>query len=188
VGRARRGRRGLSGMSRRTVLTAIGEDRPGLVEQVAEFVFTRGGSIEDSRMANLHGQFAIAMSIAGTEEAIDRITKDLDALSRHTAIDARLTPVPNAGAATASRLPYRLTGRALDQAGLVHQIANVLRSLDVNIENMETTLEAAPVTGAPVFAMDLTIAVPHDTPVQKLRGELARACDPLNVDWHLAPL
>jgi glycine cleavage system transcriptional repressor len=175
-------------MSGRTVLTAIGEDRPGLVEEVSEFVFTRGGSIEDSRMANMHGQFAIVMSIAGPREAIDRITADLDALNERTSIHARLTPAPDAGAAATPRLPYRLTGRALDQAGLVHQVANVLHTLDVNIESMETTLEAAPVTGAPVFAMDLVIAVRGDTPIQRLRDELARVCDSLNIDWHLAPL
>ena len=71
---------------------------------------------------------------------------------------------------------------------MVHQVANVLRSLDVNIESMETTLEAAPVTGTPVFAMDLVIAVPSETPIQKLRDELGRVCDSLNIDWQLAPL
>jgi glycine cleavage system transcriptional repressor len=175
-------------MTERTVLTAIGDDRPGLVEDVSEFVFTRGGSIEDSRMANMQGQFAIVMLIGGTREAIDRITDDLDALSERTAIHARLTPALRTRIEAAPRLPYRLTGRALDQTGLVHQVANLLRSLDVNIESMETTLEAAPVTGAPVFAMDLVLAVPNDTPVQKLRGELARVCDSLNIDWHLAPI
>jgi glycine cleavage system transcriptional repressor len=175
-------------MPKRTVLTAIGDDRPGLVEEVSEFVFARGGSIEDSRMANMHGQFAIAMSSGGTEEAIDRITADLDALIRKTAIHARLTPAVPARVGAAPRLPYRLTGRALDQAGLVHQVANLLRSLDVNIESMETTLEAAPVTGAPVFTMDLVIAVPSGTPIQKLRDELGRVCESLNIDWHLAPL
>ena len=174
-------------MSARTVLTAIGDDRPGLVEEVSEFVFARGGSIEDSRMANMHGQFAIAMSIAGTREAIDRITADLAELNEQTGIQARLTPAPELDDG-GLRLPYRLTGRALDQPGLVHQVANVLRSLDVNIESMETTLESAPVTGAPVFAMDLVLAVPHDTPMPKLRGELARVCDALNIDWHLAAL
>jgi glycine cleavage system transcriptional repressor len=171
----------------RTVLTAIGDDRPGLVEEVSEFVFARGGSIEDSRMANMHGQFAIVMSIAGTREAIDRITSDLDALNEQTEIHARLTPVVREVDAT-TRLPYRLTGQALDQAGLVHQVANVLRSHDVNIESMETTLEAAPVTGAPIFAMDLVVAVPSGTPVQTLRDALGRVCDALNIDWHLAPL
>ena len=175
-------------MTARTVLTAIGEDRPGLVEEVSEFVFARGGSIEDSRMANLHGQFAIVMLIGGAQEAIDRIAADLDALDERTSIHARLTPVPETGAAATPRLPYRLTGRALDQAGLVHQVANVLRTHGVNIESLDTTLEAAPVTGAPVFAMELVIAVPSDTPVQRLRDELARVCDELNIDWQLAPL
>ena len=82
-------------------------------------------------------------------------------------------------------MPYRLTGRALDQSGLVHQVANLLRSLNVNIESMETELEAAPVTGAPIFVMNLVIAVPHDTPIQKLRDEVAAVCDSLNIDWRL---
>jgi glycine cleavage system transcriptional repressor len=175
-------------VSDHTVLTAIGDDRPGLVEEVSEFVFARGGSIEDSRMANMHGQFAIAMSISGSREAIDRITADLGTLMGQAAIHARVTPASGPAAEAGPRLPYRLTGRALDQTGLVHQVANLLRGHDVNIESMETTLEAAPVTGAPVFAMDLVIAVPSDTPMPQLREELGRVCDALNIDWHLAAL
>src|SRR5437773_5980310 len=172
-------------MNERTVLTAIGEDRPGIVEEVSEFVFARGGSIENSRMANMQGQFAIVMVIGGTHQALDRITTDLETLSLKAGIHARLTPAGRVGVDATPRLPYRLTGRALDQSGLVHHVANLLRSLDVNIESMETALEAAPVTGAPIFAMDLVIAVPQDTPLQKLRDELAALCDSLNIDWHL---
>lgn len=175
-------------MDRHTVLTAIGADRPGLVEEVSEFVLARHGSIGDSRMANLHGQFAIVMLIAGTPEAIDRVAADLDAMAAQAGLKAQLTAVVAAGAGARPRLPFRLTGRALDQPGLVHLVANLLRSLDVNIESMQTTLEAAPITGAPLFAMDLVVAVPTDTAVRMLRDELARVCDPLNIDWHLAAL
>jgi glycine cleavage system transcriptional repressor len=94
----------------------------------------------------------------------------------------------SAGASAKARLPFRLTGRALDEPGLVHQVANLLRSLDVNIESMETTLKAAPITAAPIFAMELIVAVPVDTPLPRLRDELARVCDSLNIDWHLAAL
>jgi glycine cleavage system transcriptional repressor len=172
-------------MTERAVLTAIGEDRPGLVEEVSEFVFARGGSIEDSRMANLHGQFAIAMSIAGSPGAIGRITSELDALAVQTGIQAQLTAAAPVVAGAGSRRSYRLAGRALDQAGLVHQVANLLRSLGVNIESMETTLEAAPETGAPVFAMELLLAVPAELPVERLEGELGRVCEALNIDWGL---
>jgi glycine cleavage system transcriptional repressor len=175
-------------MGERTVLTAIGEDRPGLVEEVSEFVLARGGNIEDSRMANLHGQFAIMMAIAGAADAIARITGDVESLRRQTGLDARLTPASPAQTGSGARVPYRLTGSALDQTGLVHEVANVLRSLDVNIETMDTTLEAAPVTGAPLFAMDLVLSVPRETAIDELRDELARVCDLLNIDWALAPL
>jgi glycine cleavage system transcriptional repressor len=176
-------------VTERAVLTAIGQDRPGLVEEVSEFVFARGGSIEHSRMANLYGQFAIAMSVAGPADAIARIAAELDALAGKTGIHAQLTPAvrPAGGSAAGSRVPFRLTGRALDQAGLVHQVANVLRSLGVNIESMETTLEAAPETGAPLFAMELLLAAPSDLPAERLEGELGRVCEPLNIDWKLEP-
>jgi glycine cleavage system transcriptional repressor len=174
-------------MTSHAVLTAIGEDRPGLVEEVSEFILERGGSIEDSRMANLHGQFAIVMLVGGAKEAIERLDADLDLLGQRARIHARLiAAAPRVRAAP--RLPYRLTGRALDQPGVVHQVANVLRSLNVNIESMETTLAAAPITGAPVFAMDLVIAAPVDTPAAKLREELGHVCDPLNIEWVLTAL
>src|SRR5579871_3840331 len=124
-------------MTRHAVLTAIGEDRPGLVQEVSEFLLEHGGSIEDSRMANLQGQFAIVMLVSGADEALEALAAEIAALEARTGINARLI------------------ARALDQPGVVHQVANALRGLDVNIESMETTLVAAPITGAPVFSMDL---------------------------------
>ncbi len=175
-------------MHQHTVLTAIGADRPGLVQEVSEFILVRGGSIEDSRMANLRGQFAIMMLIGGAPEAIERLRAELDTLSSQTRLHAQLTAAVTGGVEGEPRLPLRLTGRALDQPGLVHVVANVLRSLDVNIESMETTLEAAPITGAPVFRMDMVMSVPTGTPMPSLRHALAQVCDPLNIDWHLTAL
>lgn len=175
-------------MTEQAVLTAIGEDRPGLVEEVSEFVFAHGGTIGDSRMANLQGQFAIMMLVGGTEGVLERLRHDLGALESQARIHVELTDTPSSGARQPARVPYRLTGRALDQPGLVHVVAALLRGLDVNIESMDTTLEAAPVTGAPVFAMDLVIAVPAQASVRTLRAELEAVCDPLNIDWHLTAL
>jgi glycine cleavage system transcriptional repressor len=173
---------------RRTVLTAVGEDRPGLVEEVSEFLFERGCSIEDSRMANLQGQFAMVMLIAGPEEAIESVSAGMDALAAGTGIQARLTAVTAGEAPSSPRLPCRFTGRALDQPGLVHRVAEVFRDFDANIETMETTLEPAPITGAPLFDMSAVVAVPASVSMKELRDELGRVCDAINVDWELAPL
>ncbi|HEX4521703.1 MAG TPA: hypothetical protein VH063_19165 [Gaiellaceae bacterium] len=53
---------------------------------------------------------------------------------------------------------------------------------------METTLEAAPETGAPVFAMELALGVPGETSIQDLRDELDHVCDSLDIDLQLEAL
>jgi glycine cleavage system transcriptional repressor len=172
-------------MTGHAIFTATGEDRPGLVEEISEFIFDRGGSIQESRMANLGGQFAIVALVAGPEDALERLRGELTTLEAQAAIEARLRPVVRRAAVTAPRSSFRIEGRALDQPGLVHEVADVLRGFQINIETLETNVVAAPVTGAPVFEMALLISVPTDVSVGDLRAELERVCEPLNIEWTL---
>jgi glycine cleavage system transcriptional repressor len=181
------------------ILIAVGSDRPGLVDEVSQFIFDHGGNIEDSRMVNLRGQFAMMLLVAGEESTFQRLRDDLSDFSARTDLHAELrpagktAPAGTAGAAPASEkpaeaghaLPYHLTVTALDQPGLVHRIAHALRALQANIESLETHLAPAPITGAPLFEMELTLALPAPIPLSKLRQTLASVCDELNVDWVL---
>ncbi|HEY8667616.1 MAG TPA: ACT domain-containing protein [Tepidisphaeraceae bacterium] len=168
------------------ILTAVGSDRPGLVDEVSEFIFQQGGNIEDSRMVNLRGQFAMMVLLSGTEETLGKIRAGLPGLSAATNLHAELRPAESARtAASAQALPYRLTATAMDQAGLVHHIAHLLKTMSVNIESLETRLAAAPITGAPVFEMELILSVPRSTAISKLRQSLGGLCDELNIDWEL---
>lgn len=176
-------------MDHYAVLTAIGTDRPGLVDEVAAYVARRGGNLEDSRMVNLHGQFAMMMLVSGGESVMERLTEDLGELQAASAIHADLvsadmTPSGSRGPA----IPYRLTTSAMDHPGLVQSVAHVLRELDVNIESAETTLQQAPITGTPLFEMELVVAVPAGMPVARLRDAVGAACDELNIDWQLTAL
>jgi glycine cleavage system transcriptional repressor len=173
---------------RHVVLTTIGGDRPGLVDEVARFVFERGGNIEDSRMVNLHGQFAIMMLVAGDDTAMGRLQDGLSVLKRDSRLHAELHAADFEAHAAADALPYRLSASTIDQPGLVQPLAHLLAGLGVNIESMQTTLAEAPITGAPVFAMELIVSVPRATPIGELRAALARLCDGLNLDWQLAAL
>lgn len=170
------------------ILTAIGADRPGLVDEVAEFVFGRGGNIEDSRMVNLRGQFAIMMLVAGDSSVLDRLRRETDQLSRQTNLHAEVHQAQSLSPAEQEpSLPYRLKATAIDQPGLVHRVAHVLRAAKVNIESLDTQLTDAPYTGAPMFEMELIVAIPKSTPLSQLRQDIARLCDELNVDWTLDP-
>jgi len=173
-------------MTQHAILTAIGADRPGLVDEVSQYIFSRGGNIEDSRMVNLRGQFAIMLLVGAPPAALARISGDVWQLAQQSGLHAQVVPAEAKSAASADAMPYRLVARTLDQPGLVHRVSHVLRSLGVNIESLETHLISAPVTGAPMFEMEMVLSVPRSTPLAKLREELGRTCDELNIDWQLA--
>ncbi|HEY2585985.1 MAG TPA: ACT domain-containing protein [Tepidisphaeraceae bacterium] len=169
------------------LLTAIGADRPGLVEEVSQFIFDRGGNIEDSRMVNLRGQFAIMLLVGGQTETLDRLRQEVATLSRQSGLHVELRPASEAPAGGVPALPFRLTGTGIDQPGLVHRLAHLLRGMQVNIESLESRLTPAPYTGAPVFEMELILTVPRTTSLKNLREQVGALCDELNVDWTLVP-
>jgi glycine cleavage system transcriptional repressor len=166
------------------ILTAIGPDRPGLVDEISEYVFGRGGNIEDSRMVNLRGRFAVMMLIGGESNALEKLRADAASVSKQTALQVELYDAPPAHK-PGTAMAYRLTGTAIDQPGLVNRVAKLLRGMNVNIESLETLLRPAPYTGSPMFEMELILSVPQSTPVNQLRQNVAKACDELNIDWKL---
>ena len=170
------------------ILTAIGADRSGLVDEVSSFIFDRGGNIEDSRMVNLRGQFAIMLLVGGEADVAERLRRDKGLLEEKSGlqVDVRVAAQPpKAGAAQA--MPFRFVATAVDRAGIVHQVSHLLREMNVNIESLETRLTAAPYTGAPVFEIEADLSVPRSTSVSGLRQRLAAMCDEMNIDWELKP-
>ena len=175
------------------ILTAIGVDRAGLVDEVSRYIFDRGGNIEDSRMVNLRGQFAIMVLVSGDEAVIGRLRHEQPRLAESSGLQVDVRPTPEAprGPAAAAKpsesIPFRFLATAVDRAGIVHRISHLLRELNVNIESLETRLTAAPYTGAPVFEMESVFAVPKSTQVKDLRQKLGALCDEMNMDWELKP-
>ena len=169
------------------ILSAIGTDRPGIVDEVSQYIFDRGGNIEDSRMVNLRGQFAMMVLVGGGADVLERLGRELGEFSKRSGMSAELRPAGagRPGPAAADALPYRLVGTGIDQPGLVHRLAHLLRELGVNIESLETRLTPAPYTGAPMFELEAVLSVPRATQVSQLRQKVGALCDQLNVDWDL---
>ncbi|NLE22680.1 MAG: hypothetical protein GX624_07880 [Actinobacteria bacterium] len=170
------------------VLTAVGDDRPGLVDEVTRYVTERGGNLEDSRMVNLRGQFAMMMLIAGDEAAMARLQDGLGQLRRASHVHAELRPADAGSAEQAPALPFRLTTWAMDHPGLMQSIAHLLTEKGVNIESVESSLRPAPYTNTPLFEMELVVSLPATTPVADVREALGDLCDELNIDWQLTAL
>jgi glycine cleavage system transcriptional repressor len=180
------------------ILTAIGVDRAGLVDEVSGYILDRGGNIEDSRMVNLRGQFAMMLLVGGDEAVVRRIGDERSRLEELSGLHVDVRPAPEppkatSGGATGTvgaapqAMPLRFVATAVDRAGIVHRLSHLLREMNVNIESLDTRLTAAPYTGAPVFEVEAVLSVPRGTPVSQLRQKLGAAGDELNMDWELGP-
>ena len=174
--------------TRHAVLTAVGADRPGLVDEVARYVLERGGNLEDSRMVNLHGQFAMMMLVEGADDVVDRLRQGLDQLQRDSHVRVEVHAADLSQVTSAAAIPYRLNTWAMDHPGLVQSVAHLLAELGVNIESADTSLRLAPHTTAPLFEMEFVVAVPAGLRVADLREAIGRVCDELNIDWQLTAL
>lgn len=168
------------------VLTAIGADRVGIVDDLSGLVAARSCNIEESRMAVLGGEFAVIMLVSGPPGALERLSGDLAAagarLGLHVEMKSTREPSPGAGR------PYVLETVSLDTPGIVHTVTAVLRKHDVNIESLETDTAPAPWTGAPMFRMRAHVVAGLSVDVAKLKDELGRLEAGQDLDIKLRPV
>ena len=69
-------------MEQLIVISALGSDRPGIVESLSRAVLARQGNILDSRMTVLGGEFAVLMLVAGSDSTLERLESDQSSLSQ----------------------------------------------------------------------------------------------------------
>lgn len=168
------------------VLTAVGEDRVGIVRDLAAAVVQAGCNIEESKMAVLGGEFAVVMLVSGEPGPIEAFCAG--AGSRGPAmglrLEARLTRAP---LKTASSRPYVLESVSLDAPGIVHAVTEILRRNGVNIEQMDTETTSAPWTGATMFRIRARVLIPQGVAVADLRRELEALEQERDLDTVLRP-
>lgn len=163
------------------VLSALGHDRPGIVDQLAKAAAASGCNIEDSRMTVLGGEFAVLMLVAGNDKAIAAMEQAAPAVGEKLGLMLLSKRTRPKAPQPASR-PYRIAVTALDQPGLVHELANFFSSRHLNIEALDTTTYAAPHTGSQMFGLAMTVNIPSTVGVPALREEFLAHCDSRNLD------
>jgi len=174
-------------MTTKLVISALGPDRPGIVDEFSNIIYKHSLNIEDSRMTVLGGEFAILLLVSGPQASIDALQTQVNDIEQ--ALQMRLlvkvttdtSPIDNA-------IPYAVEVAALDNPGIVNNIASFFSAQNINIVNLQTERYAAPHTGSPMFALHMTIGISADTNIAQLRDAFMQVCDDLNLDAELTNL
>jgi len=173
-------------MSSLIVISAIGSDRPGIVHALTGAILSRQGNILDSRMTVLGGEFAVLMLVSAEEAALTALEQDRQALEQLLDLTLTLKRTRQRQANTRA-LPYRVEVVAMDHPGIVHDIANFFSDRGINIDDLHTGTYAAPHTGTTMFNLHITLSVPAEESVSKLRDSFLDFCEARNLDATLLP-
>ena len=169
------------------IVIAAGEDRVGLVERIAQAVTDAGCNIEESRMAALAGQFALLTRISGPWHGLSRLESGLPATGHELGLDLVVRRAQGRPP-KAPLIPYQVDVVAMDHPGIVQSLANFFSRLGINIESLDTETYPAPHTGAPMFALHMTVGIPAEARIPHLRADFLDYCDDLNLDATFEPV
>jgi len=174
-------------MSQLIVLSAIGTDRTGVVQDISKVILSCGGNIEESRMTTLGAEFAVLMLVSGNWHTLNRLERGLEKLSDN---DTLTFAIRKTGERPVSddRMPYAVDVVSLDQQGIVFGLADFFASRNIEIADVATRRYSAAHTGAPMFAVQMAVNVPSSVHIAQLREEFLEMSDRLNLDAILEPV
>lgn len=173
-------------MTQYLVISALTEDRPGIVDQLAKAAKENACNIMDSRMSVMGGEFAILMMVSGEESAIAQMENAIPDLSKQLDLSC-ICRRTSERAPGQKLLPYKVDVVALDNLGIVHEIASFFSEQSINIENMDTEAYSAPHTGSPMFALNMIVQIPANITIATLKDQFIDFCDDRNLDGALEP-
>lgn len=160
------------------VITAIGADRSGIVNALADVTSAHGGNWERSQLTELAGAFAGIVLVEIPRIYVSTFTAAVRALPGMTVTvhDAEAA----ASAAVTGRLMVELLGN--DRPGLVKELSAVFAAHGLSIEELATSAYDAPMAGGRLFEASVTVPVGPRTDTAALRADLERLASELMVD------
>jgi len=164
------------------VLTAIGDDRPGLVESLSQVITENSGNWLESSMSQLAGKFAGILRVSVSDEDAELLIKRLNELSdrlklviervdRHERVE-----IP-------STVKLNLVGN--DRPGIIREISHELTNMAVNVAQLTTECVPAPMAGGTLFKAEAQLQVPKGLNLDRLQRELEQLADDLIVEIQL---
>lgn len=173
-------------MSRILVLTLLGDDRPGLVEQLSSVITAHGGNWLESSMAQLAGKFAGVLKVSvppDQAEPLERALAQLSALrvAVECSMETAAPPVHRH-----RRLAFSLVGH--DRIGIVREVSQVFTRYGVNVEKLVTYVSSAPMSSETLFHAEAELNADENVDAAALKADLERLSNDLIADINLNEL
>ena len=177
-------------MERYVMLTAFGQDRPGIVAALAEGLYQLGCNIEDTCMTRLRGEFSMMVLVRlPASLAPDHLSDRLALQTRSLGLTLLCREVPPEAVTHSpeSQAPsVMLSVYGADRPGIVAQVARAVADQGGNITDMNTRVIGS--SERPVYVMVLEVLLPVECRPEAFQEALDRLKPTLGVDITVRPI
>lgn len=162
------------------IITANGPDKTGIVSELSKIITESGGNIQESRMTKLAGDFAIIMLIVSDLPQTE-IEHSLSKLPLSFSIKKPTKTHSN----SENKIIKKIQLNGADNEGLVYSLTDFLSKNKINIQNLNTEITQAPITGINLFRMEAIINIPKNISIDILINKINKLQNKLEVDIEL---
>lgn len=166
------------------IISAMADDRPGLVESLSSTIKENKGNWLESRMAHMAGKFAgiVRVQVPGAQR--DALVAGLNKLNE-SGWTISVEDVDSEHTVEAGKL-YTLTLVGNDRPGIVQDVSAVLAAQAVNVQELNTNYESAAMSAEALFKTKAKILLPDDIDADELIDKLENISNDLMVEVQSA--
>ena len=165
------------------VLNISSHDRPGIMSRLSNVINEGGGNWTKSRTARLAGQFVGIICIDCPKDQVDSLTSQLEALSDEGIIVHVLPQGDISDYPFTKHLKIEINGN--DRPGIVSQVTKTISQAGANIEELNTSIESAAMSGHPIFNASGIICLPESSDVDSVIEAIEKLSDDLTIEVEL---
>ena len=167
-------------MKNKLIISATGPDRKGIVSEISSIINQFNGNIETSRMIRLEEQFSILILIEIENINTKNLKNKIESIE-NLKVDINTTSSLN----KEYKNKFHLYINGADNEGIVYSFSNYFSKLNINIEEVSTSIKNAPVSATPLFMMDLIITTSEEINENKIIKDLNKISEKLGVEVNL---
>ncbi|WOH39089.1 ACT domain-containing protein [Thalassotalea fonticola] len=164
---------------RHVVISFLGNDRPGIVENLASIIKKNGGNWQTSNLRHLSGFFAGILEILVTEDNAEKLASEIQDIEG-LKVNVEVTHPIKYDDRTIS---LELT--ANDRQGIVGEISAVIHKQHGNLIKLASSQGSAPDFGHTIFKASAIISINGEDNIDNLVEALEGISDDLMVDINV---
>jgi len=164
------------------LVQANGPDRVGLVASVADRIYRNKGTIRESRMMKIGGEFCLMIGVH-MDEAVKGSLKA--ALENELGLQVTIGSYMPVDWSEQEHRTRTISLKGVEAPGILAAVTEKLGSLGVNIISLDSGIQRAPFSNDEMFIATIVIRIPSTVTLAELEQEILNVGKKIDLDVWL---